>query len=231
MNLRQILDYVYPPRCPVCDKISAQGICDKCREHLFFIRDDYCMKCGKPLEDERQEFCPDCKKRKHYFVQGRSLLSYQGPVRKSLYRLKYGNKREYAGVYGAEMADYLGKWIRQRGITKIVPVPLYPARQRARGYNQAALLAESMGRRMGLPVDKKLLYRTKKTAPQKVLTSAQRKANLEKAFVVKGNVCSGERILLVDDIFTTGSTVDAAAKALKQAGDCSVFAATAAIGG
>lgn len=189
------------------------------------------MRCGKPLEDEQQEFCPDCKRKRHFFVRGRSLMSYQGDVRKSLYRLKYGNKREYANCYGEEMAKYLGKWIRQQKITKIVPVPLHPARQRARGYNQAALLAESLGRQMGIPVDETLLYRTKKTAPQKVLTGMQRKQNLAGAFSVKRAIPAGERILLVDDIFTTGSTVDAAAKSLRRAGDCRIFVVTAAIGG
>lgn len=231
MNIKRILDYIYPPRCPVCDGISAQGICGSCRKKLSFITEDYCMRCGKPLDDERQEFCSDCKRRKHFFIQGRSLLSYQGPVRRSLYRLKYANKREYAEAYGKEMARYLGRWIRQQKITKIVPIPLHPARRKSRGCNQAALLARSLGKQMNIPVDEKLLYRTKKTAPQKALTGAERRINLEKAFIVKGNVCTDERILLVDDIFTTGSTVDAAAKALKQTGDCHIFVASVAIGG
>lgn len=231
MNIKRILDYMYPPRCPVCDGISSQGICGLCRRKLSFITEDYCMRCGKPLENERQEFCSDCKRKKHFFIQGRSLLSYQGPVRRSLYRLKYANKREYAEAYGKEMARYLGRWIRQQKITKIVPVPLHPSRQRTRGYNQAALLARSLGKQISIPVDEKLLYRKKKTAPQKTLTGLERKANLSDAFAVRGNICAGERLLLVDDIFTTGSTVDAAARILKQAGDCHIFVVTVAIGG
>lgn len=145
MEMKRILDYIYPPRCPVCDKISPEGICGVCRKNIVRIGAVFCMKCGKPLSDEEREYCEDCRKRKHSFDAGRSLFSYKGDVRRSLYRLKYGNKREYAEVYGREMALTLGRWIRQMKVTRIVPVPLHPSRRRERGYNQAALIAGNWG--------------------------------------------------------------------------------------
>ncbi|MCD7921477.1 MAG: ComF family protein [Clostridiales bacterium] len=231
LRMGDIWDYLYPPRCPACDGISAYGICDRCRRDLVYIRDDFCMKCGKPLAGEQDEYCADCGKKRHYFDQGRALFSYQGRIRPSLYRLKYANRREYAAVYGREMADSLGGWVRQMRITKIVPIPLHPSRQRKRGYNQADLLAKVIGRCLDLPVDTQLLCRVRKTAPQKTLTSRQRKENLAGAFQTRSAIRPGERILLVDDIYTTGNTADAAALCLKRSGTCRVYVMNTAIGG
>ncbi len=228
MNL---LDYIYPPRCPICDGISAQGICDPCRMQLIPIREDYCMKCGKPLEDEREEYCPDCKQRVHAFEAARAVFSYQGKMRQSLYRFKYSGKKEYGKVYGREMARYLEVWIRQALITRIVPVPLHPSRQRERGYNQAALPAKELGRLLDIPVDENLLYREKATVPLKTLSSSERRENLSGAFVLGEAPRACERILLVDDIYTTGSTADAAGTCLKKGGNCLVYLAVIAIGG
>ncbi|MCD8152064.1 MAG: ComF family protein [Clostridiales bacterium] len=231
MEVRNFLDYIYPPRCPVCDRISAEGICASCRKEIVRIDSDYCLKCGRPLEEKREEYCPECKKRTHYFEQGRSLFSYQGRIRSSMYRLKYANRREYAAVYGREAAESLGRWIRQSQITRIVPVPLHPSRRRARGYNQAALVAREIGRQMDLFSDETLLFRTRKTAPLKMLTAGQRKDVLRGAFQVRDEGCRGARILLVDDIYTTGATADAAALCLRQAGALRVYVLSIAIGG
>ncbi len=230
-QIRKILDYIYPPRCPVCGEISEDGICAPCRRGLSVIREDYCLKCGKPLEEEQEEYCPDCKKRTHAFEAGRAVFSYQGGLRQSLYRLKYEGKKEYGRIFGEEMARYLGPWIRQCGITRIVPVPLHAARQRERGYNQAALPARELGRRMGIPVDEKALYRVKSTVPQKMLDGDERRENLSRAFCLRGEIHPGERILLVDDIYTTGSTADAAAGCLREGGNCLIYVITVAIGG
>ena len=231
IDTARVLDYLYPPRCPVCDGISAEGICPVCRKKVIYIREDYCLKCGKPLTDSRREYCDDCTKHRHEFVQGRSLFSYQGAIRDSLYRLKYSNKREYAAVYGRELAEHLKSWILHRRITKIVPIPLHRSRQRQRGYNQAALLARVVGGNLGIPVDERLLYRCEKTKPQKTLSGQERRKNLEGAFRVKKELCPDECILLVDDIYTTGSTADAAAKCIRKAGKCRVYVLSVAIGG
>lgn len=231
MIISKLLDYIYPPRCPLCDRISPGGICGECRKKITYIREDYCLKCGKPLTDSRREYCDDCVKKKHAFTQGRALLSYAGAVKGSLYRLKYGNRREYAAVYGTELERELGRWIRQNRITLIVPVPLHRARRRKRGYNQAALLARSLGKCAGIPVDERLLCRMKRTSPLKTLSAQERKISLRDAFAVRYPVRTGERILLVDDIYTTGSTADAAARCLKQAGKCRIYVITVAIGG
>ncbi len=236
MGVKQILDYLYPPRCPVCDEIyggkdKESGICPSCRRELVYLREDYCLRCGRPLEDEQEEFCLSCGSKTHYFTQGRALFSYQGAVRTSLYRLKYANRRDYATVYGRELAGELGEWIRTLGISRIVPIPLHPSRRRRRGYNQAALLARQLGQLLEIPVEEKLLYRVKKTAPLKTMDSRERQAQLRHAFAVGGAVRPGERILLVDDIYTTGTTADAAALALRRRAGCWIFVVSVAIGG
>ncbi len=225
------LDYLYPPRCPICGKISGKGICDPCRRGLRPIGEAYCLKCGKPLEEESAEYCPDCEKHGHAFEAGRAVFSYQGKLKASVYRLKYQGKKEYAAVFGAEMARALGPWIRARGISRIVPVPLHRARQRERGYNQAALLAKELGRRLDLPVDTRLLRRVRPTMAQKALSASERRANLSGAFQMTGMVLPNEGILLVDDIYTTGSTADAVSACLKKGGKCRVYVVAVAIGG
>ncbi len=230
MKLRTILDYIYPPRCPLCEGIH-RGICKECKKQLVYIRDEFCLQCGRPLAQERTEFCPDCKKRRHSFDQGRALLSYQGAVRKSLYRLKYANRKEYAAVYAEEMAVFFCRWIVQKKISCIVPIPLHASRRKSRGYNQAALLAKAMAEQLGIPYEGRLLFRRKKTAPLKLLNGVQRREMLKDAFCVKGEVYAGEVILLMDDIYTTGSTADAAAAALKQAGAGAVYVLSVATGG
>lgn len=228
----RILDLFYPPRCPICGRIPDRGlICRACADTLRYVDRQYCMKCGRPLEDVRAEYCGDCEKIRHAFDQGRSLLSYQGAVRQSLYRFKYANCREYARFYAAGICSRLGEFIQTREITVLAPVPLHPARQRQRGYNQAALLAERIGAELGIPVEDRLLTRIKSTVPQKQLSGCQRKSNLDRAFQAGRKIQPEERILLIDDIYTTGATADAAAAALRQAGARRVYVITAAIGG
>lgn len=233
MNWGKWLDYLYPPHCPVCDRIYADGICADCRKKLFVITEDFCMKCGKPLEDTQREYCPDCSRKRHVFRQNRALLSYRGPVKLSLYRMKYANRRDYAEIYGREMAVRLGPWIRRGKITRIIPVPLHRKRQRKRGYNQAAVIAKSMGRELHLPVDEKTLFRVRNTVPQKALNDRERRRNLSGAFQIRkgAELPEGECVLLIDDIYTTGSTLDAAALCLRQSTKCTVYAASIAIGG
>ena len=230
----RLTDLIYPPCCPFCEEILTDAekeslMCDACRDRLTYVRSEYCMKCGRPLSSEREEYCRDCEKRNHFFTQGRSVFVYCTPVRQSLYRMKNGNRQEYAHFYAAEMNRKFGRWIQNSGIEVILPVPMYPKRKRIRGYNQAELLATELGKHTGLPVAHNLLAKRKDTHAQKSLDARGRRENLKNAFAVNYQF-DGERILLVDDIYTTGATVDAAASALLEAGAGNVYVVTAAIG-
>lgn len=230
--IQNIIDLLYPRRCPFCDEIVDWGrmVCPACEERLVFISEPVCKRCGKPLEEETAECCFDCMRKEHAYRAGTALFVHQGAVRDSVYRFKYKNKREYAYFYARQTAKRRGEWIRRRGIEAIVPIPLHKNRQKERGYNQAELYARFLGRLMGIPVVNHCLVRSVDTRPQKELDDVQRKNNLKKAFKCKKNIVQFRYILLVDDIYTTGSTVDAAAMVLKQAGVQEVFFACISIG-
>ena len=221
MKIKEALaSIVFPPRCPVCDEVIHVGkdTCDDCRKKVVCIGEPVCKKCGKPLENQRREYCSDCARKQHYFSQGKAVFVYQGEISQSMYRFKYSNKREYASYYAKEAARIYGGWIRRKQIEAIVPVPMYRWKKKGRGYNQAAVFAMALGERMQLPVEKRMVKRIRNTTPQKELNDVERKANLKKAFQLVPDIVKYKKILIVDDIYTTGSTIDAVAEVLLQAG-------------
>lgn len=228
---RWILDFLYPPRCPVCDTavLPQRRICAECRKKMRLASGIVCLKCGKPLADGRQEFCADCAKKTRNFAQGRALWIYEKEARESIYRFKYQNKREYGTAYAEEIAKRDGAWIKGKGIQAIVPVPLHKKRQKKRGYNQAEILAKELGVLLDIPARTDILKRVRDTKPQKMLNNAQRKRNLQDAFLARKGA-PPECVLLVDDIYTTGSTLNAAAGALLEAGAKKVYAYCVGIG-
>lgn len=210
---------LYPRRCPVCDGIVrswGEKACPDCLSKLRPLAAPWCMQCGKKLTGEA-EYCKDCGTGKHSFNRGRALYEY-GSVAVPIYRFKYGGRREYADFFGEQMAEYLGDFIRTVQPEALIPIPLHPRRRAVRGFNQAELLARSVGVHMELPVYADLLSRVKDTVPLKRLNKKDRQNNLKKAFNIKGNDVKLKTILIVDDIYTTGATIDEAAKVLKSAG-------------
>lgn len=227
-----ILDLVFPRRCPVCDKIigiNGALVCPSCREKLQMTREPLCRKCGKELMDEAEEYCLDCRKRTHYFDEGAALYEYFS-VRDSIYRFKYMGRQEYKDFYGEEMARHLGHKMREWKADALVPIPIHPARRQKRGYNQAELLAEEIGKRIGIPVLSDYIVRIKKTAPQKELNAGDRQNNLKKAFKIGRNDVKLDTIIIVDDIYTTGSTIDEAAKLCRRMGVEKVYFVVLAMG-
>lgn len=185
------------------------------------------MVCGKGLRKEG-ELCEECGKgRLHAFRRARALYDYPS-VATSIYRFKYGGRREYRDFFGEEMARNLGGFIRETGAEGLVPIPLHKRRMRKRGYNQAAELAKVLGAKLGLPVYDKLLFRIKNTAPLKEQNYKERQNNLKKAFLVRQNDVKLKTIILIDDIYTTGSTVDEATMALLAGGVADVYVVTLA---
>lgn len=188
------------------------------------------MKCGKPVEFQEIEYCYDCSRRKHVYDKGIGLFSYSDELKKSIYRFKYNNKREYAKFYGEEMVRHLGDIINEWDADMIIPVPLHKSRLIERGYNQAELIAKELSKGVGIPVKKDVLVRNKKTKPQKWLNEKERKDNIEKAFTIRKNIVKLKKVVLVDDIYTTGSTVDSCARELKDKGAEKVYCVSLSIG-
>ena len=180
---RILTDLLFPRRCPVCDrpvKPFGRDICDGCRGTLILIREPRCLKCGKQLQDAGAEYCYDCSRRRHVYTKGAALYSY-ACIRQTIYRFKYAGRREYADFLGRALAENLGTLIRSWHPDALVPVPLHPDRERIRGYNQAALLAQELGKRLNIPVLSDWLVMVKNTSPQKALEGAARQNNLKNA--------------------------------------------------
>lgn len=227
----KIYRFLYPDRCPVCDRaLFDRLICPPCAKKIRYAEQPSCYSCGKPLTDDRQEYCADCAKKRHEFIQGKAVFRYQEPMRSMLYRYKYGNRRDYTEFFTTEAARLYGGWAKQRGIGLVMPIPLSQKKKRRRGYNQAELFAKRFSELTDIPCSAKLLVRTRDTAPQKKLSAQERKNNLKNAFKMTENVVKSDYILLVDDIYTTGSTIDEAASACKRAGIKNVYFLCISIG-
>lgn len=188
------------------------------------------MQCGKQIRSVEQEYCYDCMHTHHYYERGLSLWNHKNPVNQSVYQFKYHNQRRYGILYSQELVKEFQKEIESWRPDIIMPVPLHPSRKRKRGYNQAQILAEEIGKILEIPVDSKSLIRTRKTSPQKKLGHQERKKNLKHAFAVKHTFQAAKRVLLVDDIYTTGNTIDAVSNVLKQKGVENVYFLTISIG-
>lgn len=220
------LDLLYPPRCAVCDGLlrkGEDGCCADCRAALPWVREPACMKCGKPVADFRQEYCDDCARTRHFFARGVAAFTYTGAMRQSVHRLKSGNRRDALDFYAAAMVQALEPHLAAWQPQMLIPVPMYRRKQVQRGYNQAELLARRIGGRVGIPVETGLVRCTRRHAPQKTLGREARMRNLRGCFAVTRRIETGCRLLLVDDVYTTGSTVDELARVLREAGAGAVY--------
>ncbi len=228
----QALSLLYPRRCPICDEIVTKKdglIHSECKRKIKPAGKVVCMKCGKPLSDQYEEYCRDCRNIKHFFDRGFSVFQYRS-VSGSIYRFKYAGRREYADYYGYATMKYLGKIIREINPDAIIPVPMYGPKKIVRGYNQAEVLAKAIGYRTRTEVRSDVIKRVKNTVPMKLLDGRRRRTNLKKAFNICRNDVKFKKIILVDDIYTTGSTVDALAEEFKKVGVEKVYFITLAIG-
>ena len=160
---------------------------------------------------------------RHVYEYGAALLNYNDVAQNSMIQIKYHNKREYLDFYGAALAVRYEDTIRKMNVDAIVPVPIHPSRRRTRGFNQAEILAKIVGNRLGIPVRTDLLKRTRKTLPQKELSAGERLKNLSGAFRAEEMPPEIRRVLLIDDIYTTGSTIEACTRTLKTAGAEAVY--------
>ena len=181
------------------------------------------MHCGRPVLSDLVEYCFDCEKKKKRgdkdtFFQGKSLLLYKGVVKQTMYRFKYSNKREY-GTFFAELAmEKWGEWLFRCEIDAIVPVPMFRRKKRMRGYNQAEVFGRELAKYLRVPMDRNVVIRKKDTRPMKELNDIERENNLRNAFQIARNIVKYKKILLVDDIYTTGSTADEVSRVLLEAG-------------
>lgn len=203
-------------------------VCGECAKSLIPIQEPFCKCCGKPVGQE-DEYCRGCMAKKHAFDQGRGIFLYDARMKESILKYKYGGRRQYGDFYAWSMCIYGEREVKRWKPDLIVPIPLHPRKQRRRGFNQAEYLAAKVGDYFSIPVDCSILKKTRDTKSQKKMDAGQRRVNLLGAFRAMKPV-KGKKVMVIDDVYTTGSTVDAAASCLKGAGAYSVCFLTVCIG-
>lgn len=227
------LDALFPPRCAGCSGWSREVFCSECAPRLKRVAAPFCAICSEPFDPLAlaAAHCARCRAKPPAFLAARAVFEFHGPLREAIHRLKYRQKSALA----PRLAPFLAQALQDDPVLCLfqpdclVPVPLHRARLRKRGFNQSSLLSAELCALSGVPT-RELLLRTRNTAPQVGLKGEARARNVHGAFAMRQAKIqlSGERVLLVDDVFTTGSTLHEAARVLLQAGASEVCALTLA---
>lgn len=228
----EILDLIYPGDlyCICCGKIidysRTYRLCDDCMKGMKWATGRFCDKCGKPLsENNPMRTCYSCREHSHNFDRGYTCAEYGSHEKTIVYALKYDARTDIARTIGEIMWDRMLTEFEAEELAAeydiICPVPVHRDRKIKRGYNQAALIAEEFAKRSGIKYEGELMNRTHQTSAMKSMTPDERKENIRNAFEVRKS-CSdrirGAKILIIDDIYTTGATVDEVASVLNACG-------------
>lgn len=229
---RQIIDVIYPPRCGVCSSFmweaplkgnaSGLSICDSCLAGFHPLSSPLCTMCGAPFVSEGLEDhpCEDCLRNPPAYTAAGAPYLYEESLLEAIHHLKYHGKTCLAGSLGSLLGRFAKNWLGNKSKDFLVmPVPLHPRKLRERGYNQSLLLAKHTAEKLGTNLDTLSLRRSKNTAPQTGLGKKLRRKNVRNAFKLENaNVVEGRNILLVDDVSTTGNTLNSCSKTLKKGG-------------
>lgn len=215
--VRAGLDFALPPRCAGCGIIveDVHSFCPDCWKDVEFLGESGCETCGTPLEATEQRTCGVCLARVPRISRTRAAVVYGDLARGLAIRLKYGRKVAIART----MARYMTPLVGAGENRLLVPVPLHRTRLWARGFNQSALIANELSRRLEIDADPLAIARTRRTPPLKGMSPLQRRKTVAGAFQVRDKEkVAGKTVILVDDVLTTGSTAEACARSLKRAG-------------
>ncbi len=232
---KDILNIILPPRCAVCGKVMIEdkGLCDSCISQIEFLSGAVCQRCGQPLgetiSDGKHLLCGAChRRRRHIFRLSRSAYVYDDFSKKLILDFKFHDRTDLSSLL-AKMMYVAGKDIFSAGVDVIVPVPLHYTRLWKRRYNQSALLAKELSRLTGIKVAYDAVVKIKMTRPQAELSGAERLKNVKGVFCAKyPEYLQGKRVLLIDDVLTTGTTLKECALAIRQAKPKSIDSLTIA---
>jgi len=229
MNLAEVLndisEVIFPPQCLGCKDIlhsfNGQIFCSSCEEQTHLITGSICHICGTTFPDSPAEshLCADCLEKKPYFSCARAVFSYENIILNAIHQFKYKRNISIGETLASFMADFQFSNIDFADYSIMIPVPLHTTRLRERGFNQSLVLARILGKKKQIPINFSLLKRQKFTLTQTGSNKQERKQNIKGAFeVTDKRKIAGKNILLIDDVFTTGATVNECAKTLIKAG-------------
>jgi len=234
--LNAIIEIIYPPRCLICEKFLVNHrikkhqndilICQECFNSFDKITSPLCPICYKPFESEIEidHLCEDCLRKRPFFDALGAPYLYVGDFMMGIHHFKYGGKTHMAGSLGPLLASFAKKWLKKVDGCLMMPVPLHPKRLRERGFNQSLLLARHVAGVLDTELDFLTLRRVRDTKPQTGLHRDERRKNVRKAFeLTSTDVVKRRSIILVDDVATTGSTLNECARVLKRSGSGEVF--------
>lgn len=219
----RLLDLLFPARCVNCKKPGG-ALCEECFASIQSVTAPFCARCNHPLRSPHAA-CPECRTHPRIITRIRSAAWHEGAVREAIHALKYNRRRDVVPSLTRLLAQQFAQL--DAPIDFLTSVPLYPAREQERGYNQAELLAEQTAR-MIRSTHVCALRRTRVTADQIGLNASERRANVRDAFAAVGNNMAGANVVLIDDVCTTGATLDACAAALFANGARTVYGLTVA---
>ena len=221
-----VMDLIYPPHCVVCRDAGDGYLCPKCADKITLIKPPVCYKCGKPCE---ASVCDECYQREYAFECARSAGIFDGPLRDAIHAMKYRNYEAVVDPLAQIMIRAFPDTGLARNTDVLVPIPIHYSRLLDRGFNQSEELARKLAGRIGLPMEAKVLRKSRKTAHQVDLPLDERALNVRGSLSVKHEQkIRAKRVLLIDDVFTTGATLDEAARVLLEAGASEVRAYTLA---
>lgn len=235
---KQLVPLLFPRHCPLCGKLVPYGdfIHQECRKELPLIHSPVCLRCGKPVSSYTQEYCYDCRIFPKSFKQGTALFLYNNKTRPFMSSFKYQNNRMLADFFSQELIEHRLSLLEQFGIDAVVPIPIHKNKYKKRGYNQAALLSSRLALALNLSHYPDILIRSVDTLPQKQFSPQARLNNLQKAFCFNPRYDkllsqnTSLSILLVDDIYTSGATMEACTRILLESGVSEVYILSICIG-
>ena len=234
--LSAALDLIYPRICVACGRSvgeAQQHVCWDCLAKIQIVAEPFCAQCGDPAEGtvETRYVCSWCRRTGPHFELARSAARHRGPLRHALHAYKYLQATYLTADFVAMLTACVWTHYRKVDFDGVAHVPLYPARERERTYNQAGLLAAGLAGALRVPLAPRGLRRVRATATQTHLSASERRVNVKGAFeMADRSWIEGRRLLLVDDVMTTGATVNECAGVLREAGAASVHVATVARG-
>ena len=221
---KSLFQFILPPQCPCCGQFLEEGqqrICSKCLSEIHWIEPPFCSVCGIPFPSREIEThpCSACVTQKKYFTMARALGVYDGTFQELIHRWKYNGKIYLTPFWGEWMVEGLSRYWDGHSFDLLIPVPLHKKRLRERGFNQTLLLVKELSRRTGIPYRKRILQKKRPTVPQVNLSGLEREKGVKGAFCFsEREKLEGKSILLVDDVFTTGATVNECSKILLTGG-------------